>query len=40
MVDTTNKKRKYESFMQGWGFILLVVIVVIGGLIGLKTIMN
>lgn len=40
MENTENKNGNRENFMQGWGFILLVIIIVIGGLIGLKAIMN
>lgn len=40
MENTANEKEKRESFMQGWGFILLVIIIVIGGLVGLKAIID
>jgi hypothetical protein len=40
MENTASGKEKREKFMQGWGFILIVVIIVIGGLVVLKTIIN
>ena len=40
MENTANEKGKRENFMQGWGFIVLVVIIVIGGLVVLKAIIN
>lgn len=40
MKNTTNDREKRENFMQGWGFILLVIILVIGSLMGVKMLMN
>lgn len=40
MENTENENGKRENFMQGWGFILLVVIVVVGALTLLKTMMS
>ncbi|HET6225286.1 MAG TPA: hypothetical protein VFF27_03340 [Bacteroidia bacterium] len=40
MENTASGKGKRENFMQGWGFILIVVIIVIGGLVILKAIIN
>lgn len=40
MENLKDNDGKEKNFMQGWGFILLIIIVVIGGMIGLKAIMN
>jgi hypothetical protein len=40
MENTANGKEKREKFMQGWGFILIVIIIVIGSLVGLKTMIS
>ena len=40
MENLKNNTEKRKNFMQGWGFILVILILVIGGLIGLKSIMN
>lgn len=40
MENLQNNTEKNKNFMQGWGFILLILVVVTAGLLGLKMLMN
>lgn len=40
MENLENNTEKNKNFMQGWGFILLILVVVTAGMIGLKFLMN
>jgi hypothetical protein len=40
MENLENNTKKNEKFMQGWGFIIGIIIVVTGLLVGLKALMN
>lgn len=40
MGNLENSIGKKKKFMQGWGFILLILLVVTAGLVGLKALMN
>jgi hypothetical protein len=40
MENLENNMEKNKKFMQGWGFIFCIIILVTGVLIGLKILMN
>jgi hypothetical protein len=40
MEKKENDTKKNEKFMQGWGFIICIILLVIGVLIGLKALTN
>ena len=40
MENLENNTKKNEKFMQGWGFIICIIVLVTGALIGLKALMN
>jgi hypothetical protein len=40
MENLENSTEKNKKFMQGWGFIICIIVIVTGVLVGLKTLMN
>lgn len=40
MENLENKTDKSKNFMQGWGFIILIVVAVTVGLLGLKALIS
>ena len=40
MENLENNIEKNKKFMQGWGFIILIIVVVTAGVFGLKVLMN
>jgi hypothetical protein len=40
MENLRNNTEKNKKFMQGWGFIICIIVLVTGMLVGLKVLMN
>ena len=40
MENLENSTEKKKKFMQGWGFIIMIIVVVTASLIGLKAIIS